>query len=145
MMIEMIEVIVTPDAETEKRLFSRPWALINFRAAVQQATDAMERDVEANAPKATGDYLRSISSTVQEYGDPYRIVCRVYSTHEAADVIEFGAAPHVVPIHAIMRWMQAVGMRIHHTCDPRQVAFTIQQKIAQDGLKPKYVFSQAYD
>jgi hypothetical protein len=141
----LLEVIVTPDPETEKRLFQRPWALMNFRAAVRRATDALEKAIKANAPKATGDFLASIHSTVDEHGDPFRVICRVISTHEAADIIEFGAAPHVVPSRKILRWMQAIGMRIDHKKDPLDVAFAIQRKIAEVGLKPHHCFSDAFD
>jgi hypothetical protein len=141
----LIEVVVTPDQDTAKKLFSKPWSLINFRSALRRACDNLEREVRRLAPKATGDYLASIHHTSHEYGDPYRFVCRVYSTHPAADVIEFGAEPHVVPIRAILRWMQAIGMHISNKLTPEDVAFRIQNKIAERGLKAHLVFTDAYD
>jgi len=140
----MIEVVVQPDPETTKHLFQRPWALINFKAGAQRAIQAVERDVEANAPKASGRFLKSIRSSMTEADDPYRLICRVESSIDYADVIEFGAAPHVVPTRTLMRWMQQVGMSIRRTTDPQQVAFSIHKKIAQDGLKPRLVFTQAF-
>ncbi len=141
----LLEVIVTPSPDTEKKLFDRPQALMQFRAGVRQATTSMEREVEANAPKATGAFLASINSSVHEFGDPYRMVGRVYSTHPAADAIEFGADPHTVPIREILRWMQAVNMNIKHKKSPEEVAFLIQRRIEERGLKPHYTFSDAYD
>jgi hypothetical protein len=141
----LIEVTVTPTTDTEKKLFDRPQALINFRAGMRRATEMLEREVERNAPKATGDFLASISSTTHEYGDPFRSVARIYSTHPAADVIEFGAEPHTVPIRSILRWMQAVNMNIKNKKTPEEVAHMIQHKIEEYGLKPHHTFTRSYD
>ena len=141
----LLEVIVKPDAETEKKLFGRPQALMQFRAGVRQATSSLEREIEANAPRATGAFLASINSSVHEFGDPYRMVGRVYSTHPAADAIEFGANPHTVPIREILRWMQAVSMDIKNKKTPEEVAFLIQRRIEERGLKPHHTFSDAYE
>jgi len=142
--IMMIECVISPTPETEKRLFTRPWALMNFRDGIKRAISAVKKDVIDNAPRASGDFINSIVYSISETGDPFRVICRVQSFSDYADIIEFGAVPHVVPTRNIMRWMQKVGMNLRKGTDPAQVAFSIQRKIAQGGLQPKLVFTQAY-
>jgi hypothetical protein len=141
----MIQVVIIPDSDTTKKLFARPWALINLKAGARRAIEAVERDVRANAPKATGAYLRSIRSLVEEHDDPYRLVCRVESSSDYAEMVEFGAMPHVVGTKDLMRWMQAVGMVIKKSLTPQQVAFAIQNKIAERGLPARFVFTKAFE
>lgn len=141
----MIQVTITPDAESTKKMFFQVRPLISFRAAVRQATAQLEKEVLRLAPKATGEYRRSIRSNVEEFDDPYRMLGRVYSTHPAADTIEFGADPHTVPLRSILRWMQAKGLRISSKLTVEEVAYRIQRKIEEQGLSPHYVFTQALD
>ena len=141
----MIQVTVQPDKETTNKMFFKIQPLIDFRTAIRNATERLLDEVKRLAPKATGDYLRSISSTVREYDSPYRMHGIVYSSHQAAEVIEFGADPHTVPIRAITRWMQAVGMRISKNLTIEDVAYRIQKKIEERGLRPHNVFTSAYD
>ncbi len=141
----LLEVVITTSEETEKKLFDHPQALMTFRSGARRALGMLENEVRSLAPKATGGFLASINSSMHEFGDPHRIVGRVYSTHPAADAIEFGSAPHTVPIRDILRWMQSVSIDIKHKKTPEEVAFLIQRKIAERGLKPHYVFTQAYD
>jgi hypothetical protein len=140
----LIEVTCQLDEETERKLFENPRLLARFRAAVQRACDQLEANVKKRAPKATGDFLNSIDCTVHEFGQPYRIVGRVYSVHPAADAIEFGAGPHVVPTRAILRWMQAVNMPIGKGLTVQEVAERIQKRIAERGLQPHFTFTDAY-
>lgn len=141
----LLEVVITPSEDTEKKLFANPRALMDFRAGVRRAGEMLEREVKSLAPRATGDFIASIDSTTHEYGSPFRAIVRCYSVHPAADAIEFGATPHTVPIREILRWMQAVNFKVQGKSKVEEVAFKIQQKIEREGLKPHRTFSDAYD
>lgn len=139
----LIEIIITLDDDTERQLFEQPWALRNLRRGIARATAELERETKRLAPKATGEFRDSIDSEVREYGQPFRFVCRVSSSHPAADVIEYGAGPHTVPIRAILRWMQAVKMPISPKISAEEVAHRIQHKIETQGLPPHHTFTAA--
>jgi hypothetical protein len=135
----LIETTITPDEDTRKKLFARPWAFINFKAGARRATDQLAAEVRELAPRASGSFERSVHTYVTEYDQPYRIVCRVQSFHPAAEVIEYGASPHFVPIADLMNWAQIKGIG-----GGKPVVYKIQKSIARRGLPPHFTFTRAF-
>ena len=133
---------ITPDDEARKKLFTNTLMWLRFKYEVRNATEILRRSIYDFAPKVTEGYANSISSNVAEYDDPYRMVSRVFSAHPLNLVIEYGAIPHEVAIQPILNWV--VTKRIGNQKYAKTIAWEIRNSIARNGIKPHFVFTQAY-
>ena len=137
-----ILTIITPDDIARKKLFSSTMMWLRFKYRIRNATEILRRKIYDLAPKVSESYANSISSNVAEYDDPYRMQSRVFSAHPLAQIIEYGANPHEVPIQNILDWV--ITKKIGNQKFAWNVAWQIRNAIARQGIRPHFIFTQAY-
>lgn len=138
----IIRTTIIPDEETKKKLFSRVWAIMNFKAAIHRATSDLKNEVIAESPNVTGVFRASIETFVFELDDPYRMISRVQSYHPAAEIIEYGADPHTPPYPPIRDWV--IAKKIGEAKWYRNTAWNIVHSIERQGQPGHFMFTKAF-
>lgn len=108
------------------------------RAAMEEATAYLEREVDAGMPVDQGAARESVRVTVS--GSPINLTGRLWSPLPHVAVIEEGRRPGSTPppVEPIRRWLERRGM------DGR-LAFVVARAIGRRGQPPQRVFRRAFE
>lgn len=105
-----------------------------FKTAMIRSTAALQNEVQANTPWATGTLRRSITT------DPTPYLGTVGTNVPYAPVVEYGRRPGAAmpPAGSLLRWMKSKQI------DP-QYEFVIRRAIARRGIPARNMFRNAFE
>jgi hypothetical protein len=94
--------------------------------------------VAANMPDTDGELARALAVT----SDADAVHLTADAPHAAA--VEVGARPHLVPLHALVRWIQVKRLATRGESETA-LALAIQRRISREGTPPRWFMRRSLD
>lgn len=110
-----------------------------YKKSVVDALMKNFQDIIRNSPVDTGLYAQSWDLLISEKN----ALLGNYAPH--APMIEYGARPFTPPIKPLLDWARRVLQKGDYTSEVWALARYTQNKIAQEGMKPKHVLTNQLD
>jgi len=110
-----------------------------YRVAVISALAKNLKTLVESSPVDTGLYAQSWDLVIEEK----RAILGNYAPY--AGIIEFGARPFTPPIGPLLEWAKRVLRKNEIDSDCWALATYTRNKIAEEGMKPRHVLTDALD
>lgn len=110
-----------------------------YQAAVINALAKNLSTLVRSSPVDTGLYAQSWDLVIEEK----KAILGNYAPH--AGIIEFGARPFTPPMQPLLEWARRVLNKSEIDSDCWALATYTRNKIAEEGMKPKHILTDALD